>query len=207
MSKLIVVGIGPGSRDYLTLKAIEVVKSADIIVGSKRSLQLFSDISKEKIILEANNVADTLISSVKLVEEGKNVALLSTGDPGFSGILKPLQKFIKKVKIEVIPGISSIQLCAAKLRMPWEHVDLISLHGKKISDEFLDILGNGKPTFILPQYLPHETAKFLLKSGIDPHRKVIVCERLSYSDEKITKDTLEGISESKFDYMSVMVIF
>lgn len=206
MSKLRVVGIGPGSRDYLTLKAIEVVESADIMVGSKRSLKIFSNLSKEQIVMDANNVAETLKLSVIKVEEGKDVAILSTGDPGFSGILKPLQKFAKHVEIEVIPGISSIQLCAAKLQIPWEQADLISLHGKNISDDFLDILDNRNPTFILPQHLPNETAKFLLNRGLDPQRKVVVCEKLSYPDEKITRDTLKRISELSFDYMSVMVI-
>ncbi len=42
MSKLQLVGIGPGSREYLTFKALKTVESSDILIGSKRALDLFS---------------------------------------------------------------------------------------------------------------------------------------------------------------------
>ena len=49
-------------------------------------------------------------------------------------------------------------------------------------------------------------AQFLLDNGVEKDRKVTVCERLSYPDERIVDATLEDIAKSEFTYMCIMVI-
>ena len=90
MSKLYVVGIGPGSADYLTLKSKKIVDSVNILIGSKRALDLFPGNEGEQIQLDSVNIKSKLKMAVSMVINGESVALLSTGDPGFSGILKPI---------------------------------------------------------------------------------------------------------------------
>ncbi len=92
------------------------------------------------------------------------MALLSTGDPGFSGVLKPIKKLAGKLEFEVIPGISSIQICASKLQIPWDEANIITMHGKGISDELITLLSNGKTTMILPNKTIEETVKYLYES-------------------------------------------
>lgn len=207
MSKLYLVGIGPGSSEYLTPIAKKAVESSDILIGSKRSLDLFRDVKAEKIELRSRNIEMMMKFAISKVAGGKCVSLLSTGDPGFSGILKPILKVSGDVDMEVIPGISSIQLCAARLRIPWDDANLITLHGKGISNEILEIIEDEKPTIILPNFKPNEIASFLIKSGVDPKIEVAICEKLSYDDERILKTTLNGVLEEKFGYMCVMVIY
>jgi cobalt-precorrin-7 (C5)-methyltransferase len=207
MSKLYIVGIGPGSLEYLTFKARKIVESSDILIGSKRALELFDDLNNEKIQLSAGNMEEIFKLAVYKAAKGSLVTLLSTGDPGFSGVLKPVLKLADNIDIEVVPGISSIQLCAAKLLIPWDNANIITMHGKGISDEIISMLSNGKPTIILPNSTVAELASFLLENDIDPDRNIAVCEKLSYSDEKIYKNTLKQISNMKFNYMSVLVIF
>ena len=43
--KIYIVGIGPGSSEYLTKKAIDTVKSSDYTVGSTRAIELFDDVT------------------------------------------------------------------------------------------------------------------------------------------------------------------
>ena len=207
MSKLYVVGIGPGSSEYLTPIAKKAVESSDIVIGSKRALDLFRDVKAEKIELRSRNIEKMMEFAISKVAGGKCVSLLSTGDPGFSGILKPILKVSGDIDMEVIPGISSIQLCAAKLQISWDDANLITLHGKGISNEILNILDDEKPTIILPNFKPNEIASFLIENGVDPKRKVAICEKLSYDDERILKTTLNGVLEEKFGYMCVMVIY
>lgn len=207
MSKLYIIGIGPGSEDYLTFKAKKIVDSSDVIIGSKRALNLFPKSRGEKLELNAKNMENDFKHAISEVGEGKSVTLLSTGDPGFSGILKPVVELAGDVEFEVIPGISSIQLCAAKLKIPWDEANLITLHGKGVSSGLLDALENGKPTMILPNFNVQEVAKFLLDNGVDPTREVAICEKLSYPDEKIMKKNLQGVLNEDFSYMCVMVIF
>ncbi|MGZ7159671.1 MAG: cobalt-precorrin-7 (C(5))-methyltransferase [Methanobacterium sp.] len=206
MSKLYIVGIGPGSKDYLTSAAVNAVKNSNAVFGSKRALDLFQT-DVPKIELNAKNMKDVLKNAVKRAENGDIVSVLSTGDPGFSGVLKPILKLKAKVEIEVIPGISSIQLCAAKLKISWDEADLVTMHGKGISEDVLDIIDNGRPSIIFPNFKTVELAQFLLKMGIDENRRAAVCEKLSYDDEKIVEASLKDISSMEFSYMSILVIY
>ena len=207
MSKLYIVGIGPGSKDYLTLASKKAVESSDIVIGSRRALDLFEILEHTKIELNAQNMNENMKLAVSEVKDGKIVSLLSTGDPGFSGILKPILKLKEDITIEVIPGVSSVQLCAAKLKIPWDEADLVTMHGKGISETILDIMGNGKPTIVLPNFKPAELANFLIENGVDPEREAAVCEKLSYADEKIVEASLKNILDMEFSYMCVMVIY
>jgi len=148
--------------------------------------------------------------AISKVEEDRSVSVLSTGDPGFSGILKPVLKKVgdrDDIHVEVVPGISSIQLCAARLQIPWDGADLITLHGKGISKKVLKVIDNGKPTIILPNFKIDEVANFLIENGANPDRKVAICERLSYDDEKIVITALKGVLEEEFSYMCIMVVY
>ena len=207
MSKLYIVGIGPGSKDYLTLASKKAVESSDMVIGSRRALDLFEIPDHSRIELNAQNMKEDMKLAVLEVKNGKVVALLSTGDPGFSGVLKPILKLEEDITIEVIPGVSSVQLCAAKLKIPWDEADLVTMHGKGISEDILNIINNGKPTIMLPNFKPAELANYLIENGIDPDRKAAICEKLSYDDEKIIETSLKGISEMEFSYMCVMVVY
>ena len=207
MSKLYLVGVGPGSGKYLTFEALKVVGSSDILIGSKRALKLFPDIEAEKIELNAKNMREMLNLAVSKACEGQAVALLSTGDPGFSGVLKPIKKLAGKLEFEVIPGISSIQICASKLQIPWDEANIITMHGKGISDELISLLSNGRTTMILPNSTIEETVKYLLNHGIDPKRRAAVCENLSYENEKIVEVQLKELLNEQFGYMCVLVVY
>jgi cobalt-precorrin-7 (C5)-methyltransferase len=207
MSKLYLVGTGPGSSDYLTTAAIKSAESVDVLVGSQRALDLFPGFGGATLVLKARNMDEMMKKSVSLVDAGKNVAILSTGDPGFSGVLKPILKLRDDLDLEVIPGISSLQLAAARLFIPWDQVNLLTLHGKGNSEIILDFMDNEKPTIVLPDFQVEKLAQFLMENGVDPDRKVSVCERLSYPDERIVKGTLKEIAAMDFTYLCVVVIY
>ncbi|AXV40039.1 precorrin-6y C5,15-methyltransferase (decarboxylating) subunit CbiE [Methanobacterium sp. BAmetb5] len=207
MSKLYLVGIGPGSSDYLTKAAIECAHSVDVLVGSRRALDLFPGFAGETLVLRAQNMDEMMKKSISRVHEGRNVAILSTGDPGFSGVLKPILKLREELDLEVIPGISSLQLAAARLQLPWDEINLLTLHGKGNSHVILDYVDNGKPTMVLPDFRVEKLAQFLIDEGINPERKVSVCERLSYPDERIFTGNLREIANMEFSYLCVMVVY
>ena len=212
MSKLYIAGIGPGSEDFVTPAARKAVKSAEITIGSKRALDLFPE-ANEVVQLNVKDVQEKLEMAVELAHNGTSVCVLSTGDPGFSGVLKPIKRIIKEkelekdINLEVIPGISSLQLCAARQEISWDEADLMTFHGRENSLEVIDILDNGRPTIALPSKSTRDMALFLLDNGVDPQRKVAIGERLSYPDEKMVTSTLEEVAQSDFTYMCVMVIY
>jgi cobalt-precorrin-7 (C5)-methyltransferase len=116
VSKLYIIGTGPGSSDHITSAAVSAVKSADILVGSQRALDLFPEFEGETLVLRARNMDQMIEKSVALVDEGHKVAILSTGDPGFSGVLKPIIKLRDDLELEVISVHCSLLLLDSRYR-------------------------------------------------------------------------------------------
>lgn len=208
--KIYIVGIGPGSSEYLTKKAIDTVNISDYVVGSTRAIELFSDVSG-KIPFNVGDLMDKLKKGVELAIDNNVVSILSTGDPGFSGVLNTVLRLSKdlnfpKENIEVIPGISSLQLAAAKCQIQWDGVDVMTFHGRENINDILSVVNNGKTTIALPSRKVKDMAQFLIDNGVSEDRSVTVCERLSYPDEKIVQSTLGEISKSEFTYMCIIVI-
>lgn len=209
--KIYIIGIGPGSSEYLTKKAIDTVKTSDYTVGSTRAIELFGDV-QNTIPFNVKELLDTLEKGVELAVDGNIVSILSTGDPGFSGVLNTVlrisdEKNFPKENIEVIPGISSLQLAAAKCYIQWDNANVMTFHGRENIEDILPVINNGKITIALPSRKVKDMAQFLLDNGIEADRKVTVCERLSYPDEKIVSATLDDIAHSEFTYMCIIVIY
>lgn len=209
--KIYIIGIGPGAAEYLTKKAIDTVKASDYTVGSTRAIELFDDV-QNKIAFNVKELLDKLNEGVQLACDGNTVSILSTGDPGFSGVLNTVlrisnEKEFPKDNIEVIPGISSLQLAAAKCHIQWDNANVMTFHGRENIDDILPVINNSKTTIALPSRKVKDMAQFLLDNGVEEDRKVIVCERLSYPDENIVESTLKEIAQSEFTYMCIMVIY
>ncbi len=209
--KIYIIGIGPGSSEYLTKKALDTVKMSDYTVGSTRAIDLFDDV-QNKIAFNVKELLETLEHGVQLAVDGNTVSILSTGDPGFSGVLNTVlrisdEKGFSKDNIEVIPGISSLQLAAARCHIQWDNANVMTFHGRENIEDILPVINNGKTTIALPSRKVKDMAQFLLDNGVEAKRKVTVCERLSYPDEKIVSTTLDCIADSEFTYMCIIVIY
>lgn len=208
--KIYIVGIGPGASEYLTKKALDTVKISDYTVGSTRAIELFENI-QNKIPFNVKDLVDKLEDGVELASLGNTVSILSTGDPGFSGVLNTVlrissDKNFPKENIEVIPGISSLQLAAAKCHIQWDNANVMTFHGRENIEDILKVINNGKTTITLPSRKVKDMAQFLIDNGVNGEREVTVCERLSYPDEKIVTTSLNCIANSEFTYMCIIVI-
>ena len=109
MAKISIVGAGPGSEDYVTPIAKKAVQNADVVVGADRSLVLFADdIKGETMKLTARTMNAALKQAVELAQKGRSVVILSTGDPGFSGLLRTFSRIARgqEIEINVVPGVS-----------------------------------------------------------------------------------------------------
>ena len=208
--KIYIIGIGPGASEYLTKKAVDTVKASDYTVGSTRAIELFDDV-QNKIAFNVKELLDKLEEGVELACDGNTVSILSTGDPGFSGVLNTVlrisaEKGFPKESIEVIPGISSLQLAAARCHIQWDNANVMTFHGRENIEDILPVINNGKTTIALPSRKVKDMAQFLIDNGVDENREVTVCERLSYPDERIVEANLKEIAQSEFTYMCIMVI-
>ncbi len=215
MAKLFIVGTGPGSPDYVTPAARKAVQAAQVIIGGKRSLSLFSEETKgETLVLTAENIDEALKYAVNSAQNGKVVALLSTGDPGFSGLLgSVLRRSIeKRVEVNVIPGVSSIQACAARLCMNWDDAVFFAFHdGADVARKqaFAEAVKAGQNIFLLPEpktFPPNEIAKYLLDAGVEKETCVSICENLTLTNEVVYETILAEVAKLSFSPLCVMVI-
>ena len=83
----------------------------------------------------------------------------------------------------------------------------MTFHGRENIEEILTVINNGKVTIALPSRKVRDMAQFLLDNGVEADRRVTVCERLSYPDEKIVTTSLNNIASSEFTYMCIIVIY
>ena len=125
----------------ITLRQLpeKLFKKHNVVIGAQRSLNLFTaDIKGEIFVLTAKNLNDSLKHAAESVKSGKNVALLSTGDPGFSGLIaycSGKRSYLTTADINVVPGVSSIQACAATLNISWDNACLFTFHEGNVTDE------------------------------------------------------------------------
>jgi len=215
VAKISIIGVGPGSPDYITPIARKKVQKAQLIIGAERALSLFKgDINGEEIKLTAKNLNKALTHAIEAAETGKSVALLSTGDPGFSGLLKTFLKASngRNVEIDVTPGVSSIQVCAARLQLGWDEAKLFSFHdgvNAREKEELAEAIAKGENVMLLPDpkaFSPSDVAKFLIGKGVAEDTSAFVCENLTLEDERVVAGTLGGIVGKSYGSLCVMVI-
>jgi len=132
--------VGPGGPVHLTPAAAGALREAGVLIGGKRHLDSFAGHGQEKMVL-TNNFGE-MVELIRSRRES-GVAVLASGDPGLFGILKFLLKHFSPADIEVVPGVSSVQLAFARLSMPWDDAVILSAHGRPA--ERLAELAGGLP--------------------------------------------------------------
>lgn len=220
MGKVYIVGIGPGSPKYLTDKAKETIEEADVVVawdeGSSYELNTIKGLTQGKKLYLQNGE-----NFVKVYEEvakeyrekDTNIALIITGDPCISSGIKHLTRIFKEFDIEVVSGISSVQIAAALARIHLEESAVVSFHYRgevELADkmrELLELFKLGRHIIALTgEVTPDEIAEYLVSKDVDGETQVLICENLTLKDEKIFKGTLNQVRNRKFSPLSVSVI-
>ena len=135
MGKIIIAGIGPGSKEDITPAVLEVVREADTIVGYKYYFQFIEPYVKpgcECIDTGMKKERERAEQAFQIAEQDKTVVVISSGDAGIYG-MAPLIYEMKKerhsdIEIMALPGISAFQKAASLLGAPIGHdICIISL--------------------------------------------------------------------------------
>lgn len=205
MHKIVVLGIGPGSPDYLLPAVRKAAESCQILVGGRRQLELFKEDGKREIPLGAN--LEVVIAQLKEARQEARVGVLVSGDPGLYSFLNTLLQHFGREALEVYPGISSLQYLFARGALPWQDAYLTSLHGRRLEDLAEVVRTHGKLAFFTDQKFPvGEIARYLVEQGVQG-KKALVGENLSYPEEKIQDRPLEEWVDVAVADLCVMVIY
>ncbi|MCL6478265.1 MAG: precorrin-3B C(17)-methyltransferase [Peptococcaceae bacterium] len=127
--KLRVVGIGPGSADLISPRALKALQEAPVVAGYRTYVRLLGDLVRDKEVISTGMTreADRCAAAIGRALAGQDVAVVSSGDPGVYGmaglILEMLDRdgLTGKIDVEIIPGITSATATAAKLGAPLMH--------------------------------------------------------------------------------------
>ena len=126
MSKIYVVGIGPGSYDQMTIQAADVLKDSDVIIGYTVYVDLVKEhfAGKEFLTTPMTKEADRCRMALEEARKGKDVAMVCSGDSGIygmAGLLFQLRGEAAEPEIEVVPGLTAACSGAALLGAPLTH--------------------------------------------------------------------------------------
>ena len=220
MNKFSIIGIG---YRPLEKRAREIISLSDIIVSHEGLMEIFRTYEDYEHVRDKIQVANNIYETMNIIRgnyKKKSVSVLASGDPMFFGIGRHLIEEFGRDSLEVYPDLSSMQVAFSRIKEPWGDAFLISLHGgpdpqkrRKLEYEITDIPGLSEKHRIIGILTdrinsPSEIASVLNSSPLRRHSSLTlyVCERLGYSDEKITDGKPEDIAALSFSYPNVVVI-
>ena len=224
MGKIIIAGIGPGSKEDITPAVLEAVGKADVIVGYKYYFQFIESYVPEGCICIDTGMKkerERAEEAFRLAEEGKTVLVISSGDAGIYG-MGPLVYEMRRqrqssVEIESLPGISAFQKAASLLGAPIGHdLCIISLSDLMTPWEVIErrIRAAAEGDFVTAVYNPKSHGRYwqlyrlqelflAVRSGDTPLGYVRQAGR---PEQEVTITTLANFDPEAVDMFTVILI-
>ncbi|MDI6744663.1 MAG: precorrin-3B C(17)-methyltransferase [Thermodesulfovibrionales bacterium] len=244
LGKIFIVGTGPGSIEHITPYARNAIRNSDVIVGYGTYLHLIWELisGKEVVSTGMTQEVDRCKKAVELAMSGKTVSVISGGDPGIYAMaglvfeilkncnaLSVMRNEIKKsnasrithhasrIAVEVIPGISALNACAARLGAPLMHdFASISLSDRLTPWDLIEkrLDGAAKADFVIILYNPKSKGR---AKHIDRAMEIILKCRKSETpvgivkgamreDEKVIISDLKNMLEHDIDMQTTVII-
>jgi len=228
MSKrLFVVGVGPGSPKYLTDIAKEAIRKCHYVIGYRytlRTIETIVDRSTQNVFEVTLRNQEAIYQDVfKKMKNNESCIVPFTGDVSFSEseVVDRLLEIFGDDNVEIIPGISSIQLAAAKSKVPLDKAYIATFHVtgdiEKKKKELVKAISEGKSAILLPRpwfndpskrFMESDMARFLKSNGINTSTlNTTVFEYLTNEEkESIFKGKASELEGKEFSDLSVLVI-
>jgi len=205
-----VVGIGLKGATGLTTEVQEIIQQATILAGSDRHLSYFPNLVAKKIVFR--NFIEEINSLKHFWQRGEKIVILTSGDPLFFGLGRLLLENIPTEYLRFHPHLSSIQLAFSRLKIAWQDVKIISLHGRGM-EELSPALSQGLPQIALltdPVNNPVAIARFYLSLSLPITYDFWVCEDLEGEQENITHfadiEALARLNNEDFSPLNVVIL-
>lgn len=220
MGKVYAVGVGPGSPGYVTEIVKEIIQNCDIVIGYKYTLKTIENLIGGKEIYEIT-MNDQEESYQKILPElgDRTLVIPFTGDVNFSES-EVVDRLIEIFgEIEIVSGISSIQVAASRAKVPLDKSKIITMHvTTPIEDKKLELqkaLIDGFSVVLVPRpwpkqldkhFMPSEIAVYLREHNFDTTKmKVHVFEAITTENETSFVGTVKDLEGKEFSDLSVMV--
>ncbi|WP_408010308.1 precorrin-6y C5,15-methyltransferase (decarboxylating) subunit CbiE [Pseudalkalibacillus sp. A8] len=194
-----VIGIGDQGKESLLPLYKKWIDESEVLVGGERQLSFFPDYTGEKIVIKGG--LSSLVE--RLQEETGHVVVLASGDPLFYGIGGYLSK---KMKVEIYPYSSSIQLAFARMKESWQDAYFTSIHGRSMMGLAQRIDGLSKIAVLTDEEnSPSQLAKYLRSFQMDEY-KAFVAENLGGENECYQWYELQEMEDLTFSPLNVAIL-
>lgn len=220
LGKIYAVGVGPGSPKYVTQIVKDIIENCDIVIGYKYTLKTIQDLLAGKEIHEITmNNQEESYQKILPVLGNRSLVIPFTGDVNFSES-EVVDRLIEIFgDVEVISGISSIQIAASKAKVALDKSKVITMHvTTSIEEKKLELqkaLIDGYNVILVPRpwpkqpdkhFMPSEIAIYLKNNGFNTNDiKVHVFEALTTENETSFVGTVKDLEGMVFSDLSVMV--
>ncbi len=217
-----VVGIGPGGLDEITPRAVNAMKSCDVIVGYTRYAELVRDVFPDKDFITSGmrSELERCTAALNASLSGKTVALISSGDSGVYGMAGLMLEVAEGSgqEVKVIPGITAANSCAAVLGAPLMN-DYVTI---SLSDILTDwdtiekrLVAACDGDFVICLYNPashhrpdhfRRACEILLKHGKSPDTPAGYVRNIGREGQTHEITTLREIMTRKIDMLCTIII-
>ena len=224
MKKIIVAGIGPGSREDITPAVMEAVREADVVVGYKYYFQFVEQYLKpgcECIDTGMKKERERAEQAFQIAEQDKTVVVISSGDAGIYG-MAPLIYEMKRerqsdIEIETLPGISAFQKAASLLGAPVGHdLCIISLSDLMTPWELIErrIKAAATGDFVTAVYNPKSHGRYwqlyrlqeLFLKVRSADTPVGYVRQAGRAEQEVKVTTLSALDPEDIDMFTIIII-
>lgn len=219
MAKLYVVGIGPGGRENMTFKAVDVIKNCDAIIGYTPYIDYLGELVQGKELFSTGMKGEIVRcqKAIEMVKGGKNTAIISTGDAGLYGMAGPILELASDIEVEIIPGVTAAFSAASELGSPIMHdyasISLSDLLTPwQVIEKRLDMAADAD--FVITIYNPKSKGRVehlsraieIISQYRSPDTPVGIVKNSGRPDTEITLTSLGNIDYEPVDMLSVLII-
>jgi cobalt-precorrin 5A hydrolase/precorrin-3B C17-methyltransferase len=221
--KLYVVGTGPGAVEHVTPYAQRAIRESDAIVGYGTYLDLIRELIRDKEVFSTGMTQeiDRCRKAVELALDGKTVSVISGGDPGIYAMAGLVFDICRDMAchpaVEVIPGISALNACAARLGAPLMHdFASISLSDRLTPWELIErrLDAAAMADFVIILYNPKSKgraghigrAREIILKHRSPDTPVGIVKRAMREDERIVITDLRKMLDCEIDMQTTVII-
>ena len=236
--KFIGIGVGPGDPELITVKAVKALKMVDVISVPKAHantpsmalamikhilrerekppelLELVFPMTKNEVEVKRLWAKNAGIVAEK-VESGKNLAFITLGDPMFYSTFIYLFQSVKEeypeVKLEIIPGVTSLTACAASSQIPLaENEEVVAIIPSDLNSKLIEETAKHADNLVFMKCAHRfkDLAPILERSGFTKNSTVALVRRCTMPEEKVIVGKLADVQTWKIsnDYFSMAIV-
>lgn len=225
IGKVTVIGLGPGKESWLTPEVKTALEQAEILVGYKTYVDMVPvRVGQQRLASDNRVELDRAKDALDLANQGRNVVVVSSGDPGIFAMASAVLEAIDKnpvrwqnIDFQICPGLSAMQGAASLTGAPLGHdFAVISLSDIRKPFEIIEkrLIAAAQSDLVIAIYNPAsktrreqvERMKRLLLEHKAPETNVLIAKNIGRDGEQTHFTTLKELNTDMIDMRTMLII-